>query len=204
MIVITGGIGCGKSVICQLLKVMGHAIYDCDSQAKRLMTEDALLRQQLCELFGPETYLADSTLNKTYIASCIFSNADLLTRMNELIHPAVARDIKKLPDPPIGSGHLLFVETAIHFESGFNHLIKADQTWCVAAPLELRIERAMKRDNTSREKILARMENQLSQEEKICRSDAVIWNDNDHSVIEQVNRLLTQIPVSPEKKEGQI
>lgn len=57
MIVITGGIGCGKSVVCQLLRVMGHTVYDCDREAKRLMTSDSLLKAQLCDLFGDEAYL---------------------------------------------------------------------------------------------------------------------------------------------------
>lgn len=191
MIVITGGIGCGKSVVCQLLKVMGYSVYDCDKEAKRLMSSDPLLKQQLCALFGPETYLQDGTLNRSHLSSQIFNDAQLLEKMNALIHPAVARDIERKKREGEGRNTPLFVETAIHFESGFNKLILADQVWCVAAPLELRIERAMQRDHATRPRILERIECQMSQEEKIQRSDAVIWNDNQHSIIEQVNHLLT-------------
>lgn len=190
MIVITGGIGCGKSVICQLLKVMGHTVYDCDREAKRLMTSDPLLRQQLTALFGPDTYLHDGTLNKPFLSSEIFNNAGLLGQMNALIHPAVARDIQRRKEKGEGKNSPLFIETAIHFESGFDKLIKPEKVWCVASPLELRIERAMGRDHATREQILARIHNQMSQEEKIERSDAVIWNDDDHSIIKQVNQLL--------------
>lgn len=193
MIIITGGIGCGKSVICQLLQVMGHTIYDCDSQAKRLMTHDALLMEQLKDLFGQETYLSDGTLNKPFLSSKIFNDANLLLQMNALIHPAVARDIKRRKEKGEGKNSPLFIETAIHFESGFDKLIQADQVWCVAAPLELRIERAMQRDHATREKVLERMANQMSQEEKICRSDAVIWNDDQHSIIEQINMLIQSL-----------
>ncbi len=190
MIIITGGIGCGKSVVCQLLKVMGHTVYDCDKEAKRLMTSDTLLRQQLVSLFGPDTYLLDGSLNKAYLSAQIFEHTDLLKQMNALIHPAVARDIKREKEEGERKNSPLFVETAIHFESGFNHLVQADQVWCVASPFETRIARAMQRDNTTREKILARMQNQLSQDEKIKLSDAVIWNDDEHSLIEQINHLL--------------
>jgi len=211
MIIITGGIGCGKSVVCQLLQVMGHTVYDCDREAKRLMTSDPLLRRQLQELFGPETYLTDGSLNKPYLSAQIFNDASLLQQMNALIHPAVARDIERKKEKGKGEncqrskekGQMtkvkgqrskvncqLFVETAIHFESGFDKLIQADQVWCVASPLELRIERAMTRDHATREKIQARINNQMSQEEKISRSDAVIWNDNTHSLIEQINNLI--------------
>lgn len=190
MIIITGGIGCGKSVVCQLLKVMGHTVYDCDKEAKRLMTSDSLLRQQLIQLFGPDTYLRDGSLNKTYLSAQIFNHADLLKQMNALIHPAVARDIKSRIEKGERKNSPLFVETAIHFESGFNLLVQPDQVWCVASPIEIRIARAMQRDNATREKILARMDNQMPQEEKIKLSDAVIWNDDVHSLIEQINHLL--------------
>lgn len=187
MIVITGGIGCGKSAVCQLLQIMGHSIYDCDSEAKKLMNSDPLLMQQLRELFGTETYLADGTLNRQHLAAQIFNDTSKLSQMNALVHPAVARD---LTQKAARSTQRLFVETAIHFESGFNRLITPDQVWCVAAPLELRIARAMARDHASREQVLARIQNQMSQEEKIKRSDIVIWNDNEHSLIEQINNYL--------------
>lgn len=187
IIIITGGIGCGKSVVTRLLHVMGYPTYDCDQEAKRLMTEDPELRQQLICAFGPETYLEDGALNKAHLSALIFNDKTTLQKMDAIVHPAVGRDI---------IAHLsehnapLFVETAIYYEAEFGRFIAPDQVWCVASPLELRIGRAMKRDNTSREKILARINSQMSQEEKIQKADAVIWNDDTHSIISQVNALL--------------
>ena len=189
MIVITGGSGCGKSVVSQLLRVMGYPVYDCDREARRLMTDDPDLRHALADAFGAETFLADGSLNKPYLATRIFGDAERLAQMNALVHPAVARDIMRrnaIERRP------LFVETAIYYESGFGQLIPSDRVWCIAAPLELRIDRAIGRDHTTREKVLARIGSQMPQEEKIKKADAVIWNDSTHSLIEQVNEILRE------------
>ena len=212
LVIITGGIGSGKSMVSQLLKVMGYTVYDCDSRAKELMLTDAALKGQLTELLGPETYAADGQLNRPYVASRIFGNQELLEQMNALVHPAVAADIRRRQldfsktlrqglskglDKTLRQGlgqafskTPFFVETAIYFDSGFDKYAQADRVWCVAAPLELRIQRAMHRDGTDRQRIEARILSQMPQEEKIKKSDAVIWNDDTHSIIEQVNALL--------------
>lgn len=183
LIAITGGIGSGKSVVSQLLRVMGYTVYDCDERAKWVMTHDSLLRQQLIDLFGPETYTeTTSELNKPYLAAKIFGNHEALRQMNLCVHPAVARDLKRQ-----AQGHeLFFYESAILFESGFDRLAPPDEVWAVSAPLELRIERAMKRDQTSRDKVMSRISSQLPQEDKEQRADVVIINDAQHSIIEQV------------------
>ncbi len=190
IIILTGGIGCGKSMVSQLLQVMGFTVYDCDNEAKRLMNTDKQIRTQLSSLLGSETYQTTyGTLNRAYVASKIFGNAKLLNQMNALVHPAVATDIQRLATRT----PLLFVETAIYYESGFSHLISAQQVWCIAAPLALRINRAMQRDHATQTQILARIENQISQEEKIKKADATIWNDSTHSIIEQVTQLLATL-----------
>ncbi len=189
MTVITGGIGCGKSVVSQLLRVMGYSVYDCDREARRLMADDPELRDALANAFGQETFMADGSLNRTYLATRIFNDRGRLAQMNAIVHPAVARDIVRRRNA-IGQDKPFFVETAIYYESGFSQLIEARQVWCIAAPLELRISRAMARDNVPREKILERINSQMPQEEKIRLANAVIWNDDAHSVIEQVNSLL--------------
>lgn len=183
---ITGGIGSGKSVVSALLRVMGYEVYDCDARAKWVMTHDPLLRQQLIEFFGEETYSADGTLlNKPFLASKIFGDAEALQKMNACVHPAVARDLMQQS--------AIFFESAILFESGFDKLVPPSEVWTVSAPLELRITRAMKRDGASREKILNRIDSQLPQEEKERRADHIIRNDDEHSLIEQVHELIDNI-----------
>lgn len=193
LIAITGGIGCGKSVVSQALRVMRYTVYDCDSRAKWVMTHDAVLRQQLQELFGQETYLPDGSLNKPHLSASIFGHPEALAKMNVCVHPAVARDLCSLYQKHLqkfGETKPFFFESAILFESGFDKLSSPDEVWTIAAPLELRITRAMQRDHATREQILDRIASQMSQEEKENRADHVIWNDPEHSILEQINRLL--------------
>ena len=192
LIAITGGIGSGKSVVSQLLRIMGYTVYDCDERAKWVMTNDEQLRNELCQLFGPDTYLLTSNdtweLNKPYISSIIFSNEDALAKMNACVHPAVWRDLQtQLAATPCDR---FFFESAILYESGFDRLSSPDEVWSVSAPLELRIHRAMQRDNVSREKILNRIASQMSQDEKDRRADHTIINDDSLSLIKQVRELL--------------
>lgn len=193
LIAITGGIGCGKSVVSQALRVIGYQVYDCDSRAKWVMTNDSLLRQQLIDLFGQDTYLPDGSLNKPHLSAAIFGDAAALAKMNTCVHPAVARDLERQChqyQAIYGKSRPYFFESAILFESGFDKLSTPDTVWTVSTPLELRITRSMLRDHATREQILSRINSQMPQEEKENRADHVIWNDPEHSILEQINNLL--------------
>ena len=197
IIALTGGIGSGKSVVSELLRVMGYIVYDCDANAKLLMHSDSELRNRLTTLFGTETYNADGALNKQHLSAAIFGNAEALNKMNNLVHPAVARDITKLyreMNAKVGDKNvLLFFESAILFESHFDELVKPDIVVSVSAPFEMRLARATTRDHASRQQIIRRIENQMSQEKKDERADIVIYNDEKNSIIHQIDKLLSSI-----------
>ena len=95
LIAITGGIGSGKSVVARMVQVMGYQVYDCDSRAKALMTEDDDVRRQLVEAFGAETFLADGTLNRQHLSAVAFGNNESLSRLNGIVHPATANDMQQ-------------------------------------------------------------------------------------------------------------
>lgn len=206
LIAITGGIGSGKSVVSQLLRVMGYEVYDCDSRAKWLMTHDTTLRRQLCDLFGPDTYLPDGSLDKARLAAAIFGHDDMLAQMNACVHPAVARDLRQTAQtmaeertPMPGTADtsaterrdVFFYESAILYESGFDLLVPPDEVWCVVAPEALRLQRAMARDHATEGQVQSRMNKQMPQDEKARRATHLIHNDPDHSVIQQVRSLLS-------------
>lgn len=186
LIAITGGIGCGKSTVSRLLRVMGYPVYDCDHRARHLMLHHLSLIASLKDTFGEETYLPDGSLNRSFLASRIFSDPQQLQRMNALVHPVVGEDLCRWRETH--RRKTLFYETAILYECGFDRY--ADAVWCVSAPLDLRIERTMFRDHADRQTVLARISSQMPQEEKEKRADSVILNDGSHSVIAQVNTLL--------------
>lgn len=152
---VTGGIGSGKSTVCRLFAERGIAVYDSDSQAKRLMEESEALRAALVGAFGEECY-ADGRLNRRYLAARVFGDAAALVRLNGLVHPAVREDFRAWAERQ--SGPYVILESAILFEAGFEN--EVDTTLAVLAPTEERIKRCMERDGASREEVLRRMANQ--------------------------------------------
>lgn len=189
LIAITGGIGCGKSLVSRLLRMKGYAVYDCDREAQRLMSHDPELRAALVQLFGAETYDDSGRLNRRHLAAQIFGNAEALAKMNGVVHPCVERDLKRWRTEQPAA--VCFFESAILYECGFDRL--ADAVWCVSALRELRIERTMVRDRATRQAVEARMNSQWQQEEKDARADVVIYNVPTRSVIEQVNSSLAEL-----------
>lgn len=170
-IAICGGIGSGKSTICQMFAAQGVAVYDSDSRAKLLMNESEALRKVLVEAFGEECY-ADGALNRPYLASKVFASEEQLAKLNSIVHPAVKEDFLRWAEEQ--EGDYCILESAILFESGFDALV--DKTVAVLAPTPLRVERAMKRDGANREQIEARIKAQMSDDELVKRADFSIVN----------------------------
>ena len=170
-IAICGGIGSGKSTVCQMFAERGAAIYDSDSRAKALMHESAELRAALIAEFGEACY-ADGALNRPYLAEKVFGSEEQLARINSIVHPAVKADFLAWAEEQ--EGDFCILETAILFESGFNEVV--DCSVAVLAPMPLRVERAMKRDNATKEQIEARIKAQMSDDELMRRADFAIVN----------------------------
>jgi len=186
---ITGGIGSGKSTVSRLFDMYDIPVYIADTESKRLVATSPVIQKKLTGLFGKDLY-ADGILNKALLASHIFNDKEKLETVNAIIHPVVAEDfrlwLKKHQYKKIVAH-----EAAILFESGFNKLM--DKVVMVYTPLEMRIQRTIARDNTSREKVLERIQNQMPDEEKAELSDFVIVNDDTRSLIEQVTNIIQQL-----------
>ena len=181
---LTGGIGSGKSTIAQGLRQMGYAVYDTDSEAKRLIVEDENVRTQMVQLFGNEVY-ANGVYQTALVAQRVFTDRSLLAQLNAIVHPAVRADIlRTLPTPPFKEGSssplkgrlggVIFVECAILYQAGFDAL--CDKVVAVTAPEEVRLARVLARDHSTIDKVRARMRAQEA-ERDIERADIVINND---------------------------
>ena len=195
---LTGGIGSGKSTIAKQLRAMGYAVYDTDSEAKRLIVEDAHVREQMEELFGKEVY-ADGVYQTALVAQRVFADRSLLSQLNNIVHPAVRADILRwasMQDSPsfrkgLGVG-LCFVECAILYQAGFDEL--CDKVIVVTAPEEIRLARAVARDHSTIEKVRARMRAQET-EKDLLRADLVVNNDGQTPIptlCEEIIRYLTR------------
>lgn len=169
---ITGGIGSGKSTVCRLFARRGVAVYDSDSEAKRLMTESVELRRRIAERFGAEAYAADGGLNRSLLAARVFTDPQALADLNAMVHPAVMADFAAWAERQ--SGDYVVLESAILFEAGLEHAV--DRTVAVLAPLELRLERTCRRDGCDREAVRRRMAAQMDDDTLCARADYTVVN----------------------------
>lgn len=179
---IAGGIGSGKSYVCQRLRQHGYEVYDCDNAAKRLIRTSPEIRERLTHLIGPKAYNADGRLNKSAVSQFLLASTDNQKAINDIVHPAVFRDFEE-------SG-MEWMESAIMYESGIYRLV--NRVIVVTAPLEIRIRRVMQRDHLSRKKVLEWIGRQLPQEEVVRRADFELINDGEADIEQQLNKIIEQ------------
>ncbi|MCA0397419.1 MAG: dephospho-CoA kinase [Bacteroidetes bacterium] len=181
---ITGGIGSGKSVVARVFENLGIPVYNADNTAKMLMETDVSLVEKITRLFGPAAY-TDQRLNRSYIAAQVFNNQEKLDALNAIVHPAVIQ----YGEDWFARQHAPYAikEAALFFETGTAG--QMDKMIGVSAPVALRIQRAMQRDQLSREQIKNRMDKQLDESIKMRLCDYVVVNDDQHLVLPQVLRL---------------
>ena len=186
---ITGGIGSGKSIICDILRLHDIPVFDADKEAKLLNNSSSIIKEKLIIHFGEDIYI-DNKLNRKLLSELIFKNEDNLKIANSIIHPEVANSFIEWCQN-ISNYNIVAIESAILIEAGFKKYI--DKLITVFTPEELRIRRVANRDNTNAENIKARIKNQISEEEKIKNSDYIIVNDNSQSLIKQVSEILNKL-----------
>lgn len=181
-VAVTGGIGSGKSYVCNMLEKRGIRIYSCDDAAKRLMATSDKIRAGLMDIVGKDAYVG-GVLNKSALTSFLLNSPENTEKINSIVHPAVADDF-------IGSGYT-WMECAILFTSGFDKLV--DKTICITAPLEVRIRRVMQRDHISRQKACEWINHQMPQETAAALSDYVIVNDGESDIDSQIDNALKSL-----------
>lgn len=188
----TGGIGCGKSYVSAKMQLRGIPVYDSDTRAKLITATDPVVGLELTRLVGPTLFCpcGCGVMQKEVLAKFIFGNPENMAKVNAIIHPRVKEDFRRWADAH-ASKDFCILESAILFESGFDG--EVDFTVCVDAPSELRISRCMKRDNSTREAVVKRIESQMDQVEKCSRADFVIVNDDVQPLEPQIDALLDNV-----------
>ncbi len=176
---VTGGIGSGKSTLCHAFEQAGVPIYYSDMEAKRLMSDDKVLRDKIIAEFGAESYIATNDgvmeLNRPYLAREVFGSDARRESLNALVHPAVRADFDRWAEEQ-GANDIpyVIVESAILLDSEFvNHV---DLSVGVLAPEELRLQRVVNRDGASVEQVRERIAAQMSEEEMFRRCDYTVVN----------------------------
>ena len=175
---ITGGIGSGKTFICKKFKEFGVPVYNADERAKFLMENDNQLKNELISYFGKEIYLNEK-LNKQLLAKRIFTNKQDLEFINSVVHPAVAKDTEIWEEENKDKSYLI-KEAALLFEN--KSYKELDKTILVFAPEDERILRVMKRDSSSKDQVLSRINNQMSDLDKMENADFIINNTGKNKI----------------------
>lgn len=186
MTAISGGIGCGKTIVSRIVEAMGYEVYDCDSRAAHIMNNDDGIKRQIVYQVHPEAISPDGVVDRKRLSEIVFSDYDALEKLNAIVHEAVRCDLSRWMRHR--DGHM-FVETAILYQSGLDKMV--DGVWEVEAPVDLRIQRVMMRNRISREQVLARISSQdqyvISEKH---RNVSVIINDGTEPILPQVERLI--------------
>lgn len=181
---ITGGIGSGKSTVCQLFSVLGIPVYNADERAKWLVSNNPEIKKAITAVFGAEAFLEDK-YNKAFIASVVFNSSEKLKQLNQIVHPAVGRDFEQWVLLNGEKSPYLVKEAALLFDSGSGNNL--DYVAVVHAPDDLRIQRVKERDPQRDESQIRNIvANQMSQAEMMSRASFLIDNSGLSLLIPQI------------------
>lgn len=182
---ITGGIGSGKTTVCNIFETFGIPVYYADQNAKKLMNSNPYVKKSIKNILGNSAFYKNGQPNKAFIASKIFSDKNLLSQINQIIHPAVQREAERWAEQ-FNKSIIPYVlnEAALLVENGGYRSL--DALIVVTCPEDIRIKRVMKRDSISHAEVMKRIKNQLPEEEKIKVADYLIINDGNLPLIPQI------------------
>ncbi|MDE7387860.1 MAG: dephospho-CoA kinase [Muribaculaceae bacterium] len=186
VVALTGGIGAGKSVVSHVLRAMGFPVYDCDSEARRLMDSSPAMLARIAAEVAPSAITPDGRLDRARLAEIVFADPSALRKLNSIVHGAVrdhlAARIAESQAP------IFFVETAILYESGIDRIV--DAVWEVTAPAGERIDRVMARSGLTRSQVESRM---AVQRVASAPTHRIIRNSSSDAILPQILHELRQL-----------
>lgn len=189
----TGGIGSGKSIVCDMFAKLGAAVFSADASARTIADTHPGAREKIVELLGNDVYTQAGPLHRALVASRVFGNPDLLEGLNEILHPLVFQEIDRWRETVTAPYAL--IEAALIFESGLDEVL--DYVLVVIASNALRVERTMARDGITRDDVLRRMMHQMPNDELKRHADFILVNertpDDLHDRIRFFNTLFSSL-----------
>ncbi len=189
---LTGGIGSGKTTVAEVFKKLDSvAVYIADIEARKIMDSSDVIRAQLSQAFGKETY-KNNKLNRQYLANTVFESEEKLTILNNIVHPEVKKHFLDFATRNADKSYVLY-ESAILFES--NSSQQCDFIISVFLDKEERIKRVLERDKTTEKEVLSRINSQWKEDKKLLSSNYIIFNyaiqDTKKSVL-KIHNILTE------------
>jgi dephospho-CoA kinase len=179
---ITGGIGSGKTIVCEIFKSLGVPVFNADQIARELMLHNSEVYTLLQNHFGKSLFPQIGQFDKIHLGQLVFNNPDELSQLNSIVHPFVKQAFADWTGKQNYPYQLH--EAAILIESGFNKL--CDKVIVVEASEDLRIQRVTSRDNKSTEEVISIIKRQMSDEERRKHADYTIINNEISPLLPQV------------------
>lgn len=176
-IAIVGNIASGKSTVEKILQEKGFEVYDTDKIAHKILEENKHLFPQA---------IVENKIDRKKLANIVFNDKEQLKYLESIIHPKIREFIKN-----IETEGTVFVSVPLLFEANFEDLF--DKILFISAPVEIRLERLMKRNNLTKDEALVRINAQLREEEKISKCDYVIINDGSIEKLKSSIYLITNL-----------
>ncbi len=191
LIGLTGGIGTGKSTVSEYLMKMGYKVIDADKISREIVEPNSETLKEIAKVFGEEILLEDGSLNRNRLADIVFTNPDKKVLLDRIMHAKIIDIIMKRAKS-YDKEKVVFLDVPLLYETNMDQLV--DKVWLVDADIEARISRIMNRDELTREQVIDRINNQMSQAKKIKKADIVIDNSGDKSALyKQINKILNEI-----------
>lgn len=181
---ITGGIGTGKTNVCEIFSSFGIPVFNADAETKQLYSNSTELRHQLVATFGEDVFLKSGAINKAFLSEKLRFDEGRKA-LNATVHPFVFEQFKQWSEEQ--NSPYVIKEAAILFESGADKTV--NKSILVTAPMDIRIDRVKSRDGRTSEEIQSIIASQWSESRLMDLVDFVVVNDGEHSLIEQVRDL---------------
>lgn len=182
---LTGNLGSGKSTIARIFLVLGVPVYHADDASRRFLLQNHV-QEKVLNVFGHEVFTGTNEIDRKALGKIVFSDPEKLGALNSILHPLVREDFREWLYSKKGHAYVIH-EAAIIFESGFRH--EFDRIIHVSCPVEVALDRSVKRDNADPEEIKKRMMFQWDDEKKAAMSDYIILNDGSEMAIPQVLKI---------------
>jgi len=189
---ITGNIGSGKTTICRIFEHLGAVVYYSDAKAKQFY-HNVAVKQQIKNIFGESVFDAEQNVDTKKLANIVFQNENELQKLNNLMHPLVINDFQKWCENYENQNFVLF-ESAIIYQCGLENLF--DKIIFVESPVEMLLQRSVQRDGVEVEIAKQRLKNQQKKCNGRFLSDFIVYNDGQHSLIQEVIRIYDVIKSS--------
>lgn len=192
---LTGGIGTGKSEVTRMLEALGADVIDADQVGHEAYKPDSESWREVVEAFGDDILRPNREIDRQKLGAIVFGDPDQLAKLNQIMHPRMARIVSgKLDSLRERGTKVAVVEAALLFEAGWDSLV--DEVWATDSPVETVIERLRARNGMTPDEVLKRIDSQMDRSERLNRAQVIVDNGGDVADLESTVETLWKTRVA--------